>query len=733
MFRWIRLVLLSGALAELALSAVEVRRIGVVRPAHPAIESAARLLARSFALSDAAIVAVPALYEPGAGELLLTTNPPPAAPDGRSGDAPRSLDADGYAVLVSGGAVRVHGQRPRALLFAAGDVNHWRRLEEEGEFRRAPAFAFRSAALHGRMELAEYVAALGVNVIIGRSDSPVTLRETLPAVYRELTAADRSEVEREAARAVEAHRRLAEACQAADVAYYPLLYGNDFRRWSPALYAAAVKAFPTAAGTDARVSWEKGSLCPSDSQARALIEAYVGEFLRASGGDGLCATFWDHYGLHCQCPRCVASGLNRFPDQLKICVASYHAAAKAAGRPLVVRTWSSGVPHWLLDEWVHAPGNGGPSGEGVDLWVRVIRELPPEILLQTKVYQADCQPDPPFSELLGRAAPQGEVAEHQITGQTTGRFYLPASTVEHTAWTLRRSHELVGESGGVSLFPGGTQNPRYDLLADIVNSINVYAWRELAWNPQASVERIWLDWATPIYGEQAAPMVIRALRRSELVVNRLFSALGLGNDTNSGFAKTVARRETLLKYTNRYFRPEGQAALAPTIENVDRVIAEKEDCLRQIEAMRQDIEAAGPHLKPGQLAELRTRLDWLWEFAQVTRHLDESLWRYRYLRHCSALLTTDARQMQYLARSYDAVREHYRRMFKFDPAQQFACYDRRLGELPSKPSLGSPLPLMDEIYQQSRACVEEALGPQGVPTEWVRGPKSPASPAKGNP
>ncbi len=716
------LVTVGLLLTQPLLSAVEVSQIAVVRPAHPAIESAARLLARSFSLADSAMVQVPGSYQPQAGELLLTTNPPTAQQAALPGFGAPVLAADGYAVIASGGAAWVYGQRPRALLFAAGDVNHWKRLEA-GVFRREPAFALRSASIHGRMQLPEYVAALGVNVIIGRSDSPVTLRDTLPEVYRELTAADQDKIGAQAARAAEVQRQWSDACHAADVEYYPLLYGNDVRRWSPELYAAAVKALPGVAGTDAPASWEKGSLCPSDSQARALLEAYVGEFLRESGGDGLYATFWDHYGLHCQCPRCVESGLNRFPEQLKVCVAAYHAAAKAAGRPLIVRTWSSGVPHWLGDEWVHAPGNGGPAGEGVDLWSRVIRELPSEIRLQTKVYQADCQPDPPFSELLGRAAPHGEVAEHQITGQTTGRFFLPASTVDHTAWTLRRSHELVGASGGVSLFPGGTQNPRYDLLADIVNSINVYAWRELAWNPQARVEQIWIDWATPLYGEKAAPWIIRALRRSESVVNRLFSALGLGNDTNSGFARTIARRETLLKYTNRYFQPEGQAALAPTLESMARVIAEKEDCLRQIEAMQQDLEAAAPSLRPEQWAELRTRFDWLWEFAQVARHLDESLWRYRYLREQSARLTTDLGQMQYLARSYDEVREHYRRMFRFDPAQEFACYDRPLGELPSKPSLGSPLPLMDELYQGSRSFVEESMGPDSIPTQWLRGPK----------
>jgi hypothetical protein len=704
-----------------------VREILVPTNCHPALVSAAELLARDFSLPQSAVYLTLLPRQLRAGELLLTTNLPSAEQAALMGLTGRMLPADGYGIIFTNGAAWIFGQRPRSLLFAAGDVNLWKD-RTQGAFVRHPAFAFRSASLHGPVSVAEYVAMLGVNVIIGRDDAPVSLRYTLPDVYAKLSRADQAALDTQSAAAEEKHRRLAEQCHAADVEYYPLLYGNDFRRWSPALYAAAIKAYPSARGTDAANSWEKGSLCPSDPQTWKLFRAYVREFIQRSHADGLYATFWDHYGIYCQCDRCVKDGLNRFPDELCLCVKNYQEMASELGCKLVVRTWSSGVPHWLGDQWVNAPGNGGPSGDPMQLWGQVISRLPSDIAIQTKVYEADCQPDPPFSELLGHAAPHQEIAEYQITGQTTGRFYLPASTVDYTAWTMKRSYELVGPSGGVSLFPGGTKNPRYNLFGDIVNGINTYAWRELSWNPAANVEDLWLDWARPIYGDQAAPAVIRALRLSEFVVNRLFSALGLGNDTNSGFPGTIPRRETLLKYTNRYFRPEGQAALEPTLENVDRVIAEKEDCLREIVAMQQDIDEAAPYLKPAQLAELRTRLDWLREFALVERYLDESLWRSRYLRHESDMLTTDASQMQYLAAAYDQIHKHYQLMFRFNPNQRFSCYYVPLGQLPARPSLGSPLPLMDQLYQGSLAFVEQALGPDSVPSQWLRGPKMTAPP-----
>jgi hypothetical protein len=725
----VSLIALIGGATVVRAGGVPVEKIIVPEHSHPALISAAELLEHDFSLADSAVLTVP-LPLPvrlHAGELLLTTHLPNVEQAALFGLTDRALPADGYGIIFTNGAVWIFGQRPRSLLFAAGDVNLWKG-RTNGVFVRHPAFAFRSASVHGRFSVAECVARLGVNVIIGPQDSPVTLRDTLPEVYDKLSRADQAALDRQAASAEEKHRRLAEACHAADVEYYPLLYGNDFRRWSPALYAAALKAYPSARGTNAPDSWEKGSLCPSDPQTWKLFRAYVREFIQRSHADGLYATFWDHYGIYCQCDRCVKDGLNQFPNELCVCVSNYAAAADALGCKLVVRTWSSGVPHWFGGQWVNAPGNGGPSGAATQIWGKVIGDLPADIAIQTKVYEADCQPDPPFSELLGKAAPHQEIAEYQMTGQTTGRYFLPASTVDYTAWTMRRSLELVGPAGGVSLFSGGTKNPRYNLFADIVNGINANAWRELSWNPDANVGDIWLDWARPIYGAKAAPAVVRALRLSESVINRLFSVLGLGNDTNSGFPGTIARRETLLKYTNRYYRPEGKAALEPTLENVNRVIAEKEDCLRQIAVMQQDIDEAAPDLKPAQLAELRTRLDWLRQFALVERYLDESLWRYRYLRHQADMLTTDAGQMQYLAAAYDQVHRHYRLMFRFDPDQRFSCYDVPLGRLPARPSLGNPLPLMDQLYQGSLAFVEQALGPDSVPSKWLRGAAMTAPP-----
>lgn len=694
-------------------------RLVIPAGCHPAVASAARIIARKAGLPESAITTATLPAAPGRQEVMLLASPANADQAQYLGSVATGIQHDGYAIVFKDGAAAIFGVRPRSLLYAAGDYHLWKD-RTEGTFLREPSFAIRTASYYGRQPVAEFVAALGVNAIIGSREAAVTFKDTLPEVFKLLSPRDQSRLESSARTAEARAAEFARECHDADVLDYPFIYGNDFSRWSPALYAAIAKAYPGVVGKSAPASWERATLCPSDPMTWKILEAYVKEFTQRGHGDGLYVTFWDNYGLDCQCDPCVKSGMNKFGNQLYECLKHYHDTVGALGKPVVIRTWSSGVAHWLGEQWVHAPGYDHFSGSGIDLWGRVFRELPSDLVIQTKVYHADCQPDPRFSPLLGQARPHTEIAEYQITGQTTGRFYFPASTVNHTAATMKKSFDLVGWNGGVSVYPGGTKQSNYDLFRDNLNSINLYAWRELSWQVGADINKIWLDWATPIYGAKAAPHVIKALQLSEDAVNHSFSTLGMGSDTNSGFAKTIARRETLLKYTNRYFLPEFKRNLEPTKANIARVIAEKDDCLKKIDQMFRELELARPYLRKEQAAELATRFEWLREFTTVAKALDESLWRFRYLRYLASMLTTDPEQLKAIAEAYDTVKKHQKLMFKFDPAQQLSCYDVPLGELRQRPSLDSPSLLMQELYSQSKAFVEESVGPDGIDKAWVR-------------
>ena len=194
----------------------------------------------------------------------------------------------------------------------------------------------------------------------------------------------------------------------------------------------------------------------------------------------------------------------------------------------------------------------------------------------------------------------------------------------------------------------------------------------------------------------------------------------MGSETNSGFAGNIERRETLLKYTNRYYLPEYARFLEPNEENIRRVAEEKAANMRRIDEMLSELERAKSDLRPEQYQELATRFDWLKEYAVCANYLDESLWRYRYLRYLASKETTDPEQLKYIAEAYDGVKRHEKLLFRYDPAQKFSCYDTSLGQLRVKPSLGSPMPLMKELYEKSRQLIEGVVGPDYLPAEWRR-------------
>lgn len=706
-----------GSLDAFGQNAASHRGIAIPAGAHPAVASAAQILARALLLPPSAVTTYTGKPVMRAGVIVFALKQTPGVPASLS--AP--LERDGYAVLASGKSLMICGARPRSLLYAAGEPHHWLH-RTTGAWARNPDFTLRCAGWHPNYSAAQLASMTGANLFFAPLRASVSLREEMPEVYAKLSAEDKQRLDAAVDPGMRRNAALVQQYHDADLTIFAELpYGNNFRRWSPALYEAFLSVYPSARGVPQQHSWEKASLCPSDPATWKIFDAYVRECARQSQADGIAATFWDQYGMFCQDPRCKADGLDQFKNELHASISHYYSVVHPMGIELHLRTWSSGCPHWLGDEYVHAPGYGQFSESDYELWSRVVKETPASILMQSKVYHADCEPDPPFSTLLGKCSPHTEIVEYQLVGQTVGRQYFPASNVNYMSWTMQKSLSLIGHHGGVEMGAGATMQRGYDAFADILNNSKVYAWRELSWNVHEDVSKIWADWSRQIYSAEAAPHIAEAMRISEDAVNKTFSPLGFGSSTNSDFAGTIARRETLLRYTNRNYLPEYTKFLEPTLQNIDLVVAEKQKALEDIDRMFAALEAAKPHLTPAQRQEIETRFDWLRQFAICNVTLDMSLWRYRYIRARAQMLTTDPAQLKPLADAWDTVARHAPLLFRYQPAQQFSCYHVTLGELRRKPGLGSPLPLMHELYHQSLSYMEQSVGPGYLPAGELRG------------
>jgi hypothetical protein len=694
-------------------------KILVAADAHPAIQSAAKILAKKLGLDEGAIATYDGAPRATAGAVVLAL-----AKEGKLAvvDTPKR---DGYTVTYAGGMV-VWGARPRSLLYAAGEPHHWAGSGKTGAgaavYRRTPEFALRNTTWHASYPVAEQAAVLGANFFIASLPASPAL-EAVPDVHAALSEADRKSLLASAKEHTANNAAMVKEFHDADVEVYALLpYGNNFATWAPSLYQATLKAYPTAKGTPLEHSHESAALCPSDPLTWTVLEAYVKEWAEQTGADGISATFWDNYSAYCQDARCKANGLDKFPNEVHEFLSRYYALLKPMNVKLHMRTWSSGCPHWLGTNYVHAPGYGQFGMSHPELWGRVIKETPADLIMQTKIYHSDCEPNARFTTLLGKCKPHIEIVEYQQSAQFIGRQYFPASTVNYTATTMKKALELVGANGGVQISPGGeSQPPQFDVFQDILNNDCIYAWRELTWNINVNLDTMWHEWAVQTFGEAAAPAMVKLVRASEDACTWCWCPLGHGSATNGDFAGTIARREVLLRYTNRYYLPEYAAYLEPTLENVTKMEKQKADCLGKLDEMAAAMAAAKPHLSEAQAAEVTTRLDWFRHFAVCNTTLDVSLWRFRYLRGLAAKLTTDPKQMKELAEAYDTIEAEQPKLFQYDKAQKISMYRVPLGEIGRPPALGNPRSLMHELYAQSLQFVMENVGADYLPKEWLRG------------
>ena len=590
------------------------------------------------------------------------------------------LKHDGYVVERWGtgngerGAVEfvVKAATERAFLYANYESNRWMNAKSY-PFVRDPHFAFRALDVGRSPEpLRDWIASTGANAVYlkrGRPDAKL-LRE----------------------------------CAELGVPVYGFLYGCDAAKWNHGKYDAFIAEYPSAKGVTPPKSWEKGTLCPSDPATREFFKEAIleiaGERRSRSDtpyrGDGRAGTpcppsvagvvvcLWDDYGLNCVCDRCRANGMaGNWGRHVAFAVKAWEEALNPLGKELIVRTWASGASHWLRDEWVHAPGYGGPSGAPLSVWGEAMKAAGAHVRFQTKVYNADCQPDPPFSALLP-VAPRKEIAEWQITGQTVGLQYLPASVVDQTARQFRRVAELVPSEGGVMLYAGAYKRADgYAALSDNLNSVNIHVWRQLSWNPNEDVESLWREWAVPRHGKDAEA-VVAAMKATERATVAAFSPLGLGAPTESFFANSVSRRESLLRYTNRYFLPDGKAALAPTLENVTRILAEKNAAMAELDAATRPVDGRS---RPSAADD--KRFGWLRAHLEATRALDGALWRYFYLKELAKRGETDPDVLAEIDVDFDDVRR--------------LC---KSGALCAP--LGSPAALMRDIRNQAQEVSHSA-------------------------
>ncbi|MGH2644190.1 MAG: hypothetical protein ACRDE2_09590, partial [Chitinophagaceae bacterium] len=333
--------------AFLSVKAQKYHYIVVAKNAHPAVKSAAHILAQKLDIPLSHVLEKNSITIPSNEVIALDYGTPSKAQLKFIGSDPRKVKFDGYLIKFNGNSALIFGKRPRSLLYAAGDF-YWWKNKHSGVYIRQPDFKIRDINKGSENDMTQLIANTGANIVFDNIHPDfITLRKSFPAIFDSIPHNEREEMLSKEKEAEEYALQLAKACHDADVDFYPFLYGNDIVRWNPVLAKAIYKVYPHIEGVRAPHSWEKATLNPSLPETWNIIDALVDEYIHTLNGDGMVATFWDQYGIYSQDSLSRANGMNQFNDELQKIVGEYYKVLNKYHKPLIVRTWSSGRAHWV--------------------------------------------------------------------------------------------------------------------------------------------------------------------------------------------------------------------------------------------------------------------------------------------------------------------------------------------------------------------------------------------------
>lgn len=180
----------AGSVSAFAEPSPRYTRIHIPEGAHPAVRTAAEILAGKLGLKDDPISTYRGSAASRRGGIVLALKETRSVPASVSGPIVR----DGYAVSADGNGLMVCGARPRSLLFAAGEPHHWI-TQKSGVWLRNPDFTLRLAGGHPNYKPAQLAAVLGANTFTAPLRASISLREQMPEVYAKLSADERQRLD----------------------------------------------------------------------------------------------------------------------------------------------------------------------------------------------------------------------------------------------------------------------------------------------------------------------------------------------------------------------------------------------------------------------------------------------------------------------------------------------------------------------------------------------------------
>jgi hypothetical protein len=337
------------------------------------------------------------------------------------------------------------------------------------------------------------------------------------------------------------------------------------------------------------------------AKVRELIEEIPG-----AAGIELWISWGDTDIFYCACERCAPRPLaDRMLELVEQTLAGLDEGAPGAGKRIVLRTYLGGWRHILAEE-IFGPLAG---------------RLDPRVIVANKSQWGDMYLGNAYHPLAGQFTPANQEAiEFCLGGEYRGglRWGMLAPISEYVRDRMQHYGAL-----GVD----GMAQRHIDWHNDftVPEFETFYA---LAWDRTASPELIWQRWATRTFGPEAGPRVVEIVRDGTRAMLGSMYVQGVSITSHHLFPECLERMRHLVVDRSAKLVDNGLAKIAPTAENVERIVAEKDEAIALCAAILERIERLRPLLPERSSEALRLSFGLMYELALVYRELAELFWRY---------------------------------------------------------------------------------------------------------
>lgn len=330
-----------------------------------------------------------------------------------------------------------------------------------------------------------------------------------------------------------------------------------------------------------------------EQRYQKLIEA-------APGTAGFCLTFHESDRKPFRNSE-VASKLP-FAERLVAIMRIIHGVARRNGKHLIVRNF------------FYEPRE-------MELFDAALRRMPDDVIVMSKTTVHEFHPFYPPDPMHGRVGMKRQVIEIDLGVEKAWSRQGAYAQTEYIQRYVRRAQEkrLAGMIGRCRLF--------WDEPFADSHEVNLFAFARFLADPDRDLDDVLREWAVRRYPAVVAPEIARALGRTQFINHHGRYHL------ENWFTKTIGEQWGDYRYYYGHLMQRSrfkwtrdpadeeleQKLLRPDEAIYERLVAEKDEVLRQVEASRADLERAARHLTPAQLAPLRKDFDFLRDAARLHR------------------------------------------------------------------------------------------------------------------